>query len=107
MDHNLREMGISDQGVPHQMRRVGEAFYGRAQAYDAALAQADDGALADGARPQRLRGGSRTAGCGDPACRLCAAMAHALDGQALTALAQGKVRFPEPAAARGRRGVMA
>ena len=28
MDHNLREMGISDQGVPRQMRRVGEAFYG-------------------------------------------------------------------------------
>src|SRR3954447_23147148 len=39
MDHNLREMGISDQGVPRQMRRVGEAFYGRAQAYDAALAE--------------------------------------------------------------------
>src|SRR3954447_23988 len=39
MDHNLREMGISDQGVPLQMRRVGEAFYGRAQAYDVALAE--------------------------------------------------------------------
>ena len=39
MDHNLREMGIGDQGVPRQMRRVGEAFYGRAQAYDAALAE--------------------------------------------------------------------
>src|SRR5919198_5479991 len=37
MDHNLREMGISDQGVPREMRRVGEAFYGRAQAYDVAL----------------------------------------------------------------------
>src|ERR1044072_3871109 len=38
MDDNLREMGIGDQGGPRQMRRVGEAFYGRAQAYDAALA---------------------------------------------------------------------
>src|SRR3954453_7293487 len=46
MDHNLREMGISDQGVPRQMQRVGEAFYGRAQAYDAALAKRDSGALA-------------------------------------------------------------
>src|ERR1043165_607987 len=45
MDHNLREMGISDQGVPHQMRRVGEAFYGRARAYDAALAEGADDAL--------------------------------------------------------------
>ena len=29
MDHNLREMGVGDQGVPRQMRRVGEASYGR------------------------------------------------------------------------------
>src|SRR5215216_2008709 len=36
MDDNLREMGIGDQAVPDQMRRVGEAFYGRAQAYEAA-----------------------------------------------------------------------
>ncbi len=37
MDANLREMGISDQGVPRQMKKVGEAFYGRSRAYDAAL----------------------------------------------------------------------
>ena len=46
MDHNLREMGISDQGVPRHMQRVGEAFYGRAQVYEAALgAAASEGAL--------------------------------------------------------------
>ena len=55
MDHNLREMGISDQGVPRQMRRVGEAFYGRAQAYEAALARAGRRCTGGGARPQRLR----------------------------------------------------
>src|SRR5947199_10564680 len=47
MDHNLREMGIGDQRVPQQMQRVGEAFYGRARAYDAALAERDSAALAD------------------------------------------------------------
>ncbi len=47
MDHNLREMGISDQGVPRHMQRVGEAFYGRAQVYEAALGEgAEEGALA-------------------------------------------------------------
>jgi len=45
MDDNLREMGISDQGVPRQMRKVGAAFYGRAQAYEAALGE-PDGSLA-------------------------------------------------------------
>jgi cytochrome b pre-mRNA-processing protein 3 len=37
MDHNLREMGFSDMAVPRRMRRFGEAFYGRASAYDRGL----------------------------------------------------------------------
>src|SRR5690242_11860323 len=36
MDANLREMGIGDLAVPKHMQRIGEAFYGRASAYDAA-----------------------------------------------------------------------
>src|SRR5712691_9015016 len=44
MDDNFREMGVGDLAVPKQMRKVGEAFYGRAQAYEAALA-GDDTAL--------------------------------------------------------------
>src|ERR687895_537567 len=46
MDANLREMGVGDLAVPKHMRRIGEAFYGRAIAYDAALAAAQDSALA-------------------------------------------------------------
>ena len=37
MDHNLREMGIGDLSVPKEMQRIGQAFYGRAQAYRSAL----------------------------------------------------------------------
>ena len=37
MDDNLREMGVGDQTVPKRMRAFGEAFYGRAAAYDTAL----------------------------------------------------------------------
>ena len=63
MDHNLREMGIGDLKVPKEMQRMGEAFYGRAQAYRAALAAADDQALVEawpaismaGRRRSRLR----------------------------------------------------
>src|SRR5579871_6440371 len=49
MERSLREIGISDLGVPRHMRRVGEAFYGRAAAYDLGLARDGDelvGALA-------------------------------------------------------------
>src|SRR5258708_36998791 len=45
MDGNLREMGIGDLAVPKHMQRIGEAFYGRAAVYDAALDSADDAAL--------------------------------------------------------------
>jgi cytochrome b pre-mRNA-processing protein 3 len=41
MEHNLREMGVGDLAVPRQMRRLGEAYYGRAAAYRAALASGD------------------------------------------------------------------
>src|ERR1700742_22131 len=44
MDANLREMGVGDLIVPKRMQAFGEAFYGRAAAYDAAFA--DDEALA-------------------------------------------------------------
>ena len=38
MDASLREMGVGDLAVPREMQRMGEAFYGRKAAYDAALA---------------------------------------------------------------------
>jgi cytochrome b pre-mRNA-processing protein 3 len=45
IDDNFREMGVGDLAVPKEMRRVAEIFYGRAKAYETALADADPGAL--------------------------------------------------------------
>ncbi|MFG1479523.1 ubiquinol-cytochrome C chaperone family protein [Xanthobacter sp. V4C-4] len=42
MDRTLREMGVGDLSVPKKMKKIGAAFYGRAAAYDAALAADDD-----------------------------------------------------------------
>jgi cytochrome b pre-mRNA-processing protein 3 len=39
MDGNLREMGVGDLTVPKRMQAFGEAFYGRAAAYDLALSE--------------------------------------------------------------------
>ena len=39
MDANLREMGVGDLAVPKRMQAFGEAFYGRAAAYDVALGE--------------------------------------------------------------------
>jgi cytochrome b pre-mRNA-processing protein 3 len=42
MDANLREMGVGDLTVPKRMQAFGEAFYGRAAAYDAAFAASEE-----------------------------------------------------------------
>nr|WP_132035363.1 ubiquinol-cytochrome C chaperone family protein [Aquabacter spiritensis] len=39
MDRTLREMGVGDLSVPKRMKKIGQAFYGRTAAYDAALAE--------------------------------------------------------------------
>ncbi|MCI9879541.1 ubiquinol-cytochrome C chaperone family protein [Methylobacterium goesingense] len=45
LDSSLRESGIGDFGVPKRMKKLGSAFYGRAEGYDAALDAGDVAAL--------------------------------------------------------------
>jgi cytochrome b pre-mRNA-processing protein 3 len=42
LDDALREMGVGDLSVGKKMRKLGEAFYGRAKAYDAALGESSE-----------------------------------------------------------------
>ncbi len=44
-DRNLREMGIGDLSIGKRMKKIGAALYGRAQAYDRAMAAGDREAL--------------------------------------------------------------
>jgi cytochrome b pre-mRNA-processing protein 3 len=96
MDHSFREMGIGDLAVPKHMRRVAEAFYGRAAAYDAAIEDADPEQLAavlarnvfpqsadPGAGAQRLARYVRTA-------------IDALDRQEAGEFTQARIVFPDP-----------
>ena len=45
MDRSLREMGVGDFGIGHKVNRLSKAFFGRIQAYETAIAEADDAAL--------------------------------------------------------------
>lgn len=47
IDAGLREDGVGDLSVPRRMRKIAAQFYGRLQAYEAALAAGDKSALAD------------------------------------------------------------
>ena len=54
MDANLREMAVGDLTVPKKMQALGEAFYGRAAAYDMALTDGS-GSAGAGDRQERAR----------------------------------------------------
>jgi cytochrome b pre-mRNA-processing protein 3 len=97
MDDNLREIGIADLKVPKEMRRIGEAFYGRAQAYRTALADAGDMALAE-AVARNVYGGMPT----EPGLprRLAGYMRvslRELRSQQADRIANGDLRWPDPA----------
>ncbi len=95
MDDNLREMGVGDLAVPRRMRRIGEAFYGRAKVYDAALDGSDGAALTEALARNAF-------GCVEPpfgARRLASYMKVALRHLSATddaALACGQWVFPDP-----------
>jgi cytochrome b pre-mRNA-processing protein 3 len=98
MDDNLREMGIGDLKVPKEMRRIGDAFYGRTEAYRAALQADRVEALAE-AIARNVYG----AALGDQAAprRLAAYIREAVvdvTAQDAAAFAAGVIRFPNPAA---------
>jgi cytochrome b pre-mRNA-processing protein 3 len=46
MDDALRELGVADTAVPRRMRKLGEAYFGRRAAIEAALDRGDRAALA-------------------------------------------------------------
>lgn len=94
MDDNLRELGVGDLKVPKRMLKFGEALYGRAMAYDAALAESDDAALADALDRNVLNGQGQGA-----ALRLAGYVrgeAARLDGIDPQALMAGKWGFATP-----------
>ncbi len=96
MDMNLREMGVGDMSLAKRVKRMWEAFHGRAQAYEAALDAADRTALEAALSRNVWRAGPdapRPAGA--PALAAHAGrVAAALDAQPLAALLRGEVSFP-------------
>lgn len=102
MDRTLREMGVGDLSVPKKMKKIGEAFYGRAAAYDAALAAPDDAPLA-AALGRNILEVDAAVGA-DHAQALAAyvrAAARALAETPFETLARGALDLPAPEAMRG------
>src|SRR5665213_3158274 len=93
MDANLREMGVGDLTVPKRMQAFGEAFYGRAAAYDLACTESTE-ALAQALCKNILNGADIES------ARRLAAYAEAimayLSDQDDTTVQAASWRFPQP-----------
>lgn len=91
-DQSLREMGVGDLVVPKRIKQMGEAFYGRALAYDKALAAGDRAALEDALARNVYRG---SAGPGLGQLADYAERAYAvIKTQRIEDLCDGRVQFP-------------
>jgi cytochrome b pre-mRNA-processing protein 3 len=95
MDHNLREMGVGDLTVPKKMRRLGEAFFGRLEVYDRALAAADDEELI-AALARNVFGEAEPTASTRPLAAYVRAAAGRLDRTPLAALTAARLDFPAP-----------
>lgn len=96
MDESLREIGVGDLGVGRRIKQMGQAFYGRAAAYDAGLAAADPAVL-EAALARNLYG---TVSPPPPSLgRVAAYMRTVTDDFAkipFDRLLEGGLAFPEP-----------
>lgn len=97
MDASLREMGVSDVGVPKKIKVMGEAFFGRADAYGPHLDNEDAAGLAQALSRNIFPDGA------DPLAER--ALAHymiaadkSLAAEETAELMKGVVNWPDPAA---------
>lgn len=95
LDHNMREMGVGDLAVPRRMRAYVEAFYGRVEAYRAALGARDPDVLAR-ALARNVFSAQEPAGGARRLASYMLRAVHALEAQPAGALKQGLLSFPDP-----------
>jgi cytochrome b pre-mRNA-processing protein 3 len=94
MDDHLRQDGISDLRVPKDMRRLAAAFFGRQRAYISALKAGDRDALRS-ALCRNVYADEDRPGL-DGLTAYVEAAARGLDGQDATAIASGRIAWPDP-----------
>jgi cytochrome b pre-mRNA-processing protein 3 len=92
LDASLREMGVGDTSVPKRMKKLGEAFFGRAHSYDPLLESGGEGGLAD-ALARNVMGGAAPAG---PLARYALAADRGLKAMTLDAFLSESTHFPPP-----------
>jgi cytochrome b pre-mRNA-processing protein 3 len=99
MEGNLRELGVSDLRVPKRMRGFGEAFYGRASAYDRALDGGDAAELASAVSRNMLPGQDNPTVAAARLADYVLRSEHVLREQDAAEIVSGNIAFPAVVAA--------
>jgi cytochrome b pre-mRNA-processing protein 3 len=97
MDVNLREMGVGDLAVGKRVKRMWEAFHGRAQAYEAALRAGDEAGLSE-ALARNVWRGEPPAAAAPRLAAIAVAADAALARIPFADLVAGRAAFPPVAA---------
>lgn len=95
MDAALRELGVGDLKVGKKMRGVGEAYYGRANAYDAALKDTGEQALST-VLGRNIIGGDAQPVVAERLAHYVREAVAVLTAQDAQAIAAGNPSFPDP-----------
>ncbi|MGG5885508.1 ubiquinol-cytochrome C chaperone family protein [Falsiroseomonas sp. HC035] len=94
MDINLREMGVGDLVVGKRVKRMWEAFHGRAAAYEAAVDASDRAALAEALTRNIWRGEQPAGGAAAALADHVLAVTEGLAAQPIATLKRGRAAFP-------------
>lgn len=98
MDHSIRELGVSDVGVPKRMKKLSRMFYGRIASYGDALDRHDGDALT-AALARNVRPDAAEWPDAGQLASYVADAAKALEGQGTSAFLAARVSFAPPAEA--------
>ncbi|GAK69367.1 hypothetical protein RRU01S_05_00090 [Agrobacterium rubi TR3 = NBRC 13261] len=96
LDHSMRELGIGDQGVPKRMKKFAGMFYGRLEAYAAALDASDATALAAALARNIYPQADASAPDMRGLANWMMVAADALSAQSEDLIATGRVTLPAP-----------
>lgn len=98
MDRNLRELGVGDMGISRRVKVMGQAFWGRLAAYDAALqtaAEQRQSALMTALDKNLYGTVPGTEAMLAQMARYVLTIRDSLDRQPLTLILSGKLNFPD------------
>ena len=93
LDHALRELGVGDLSVGKKMRKLGEAFFGRAKSYQAAYKALPDRTELEALIARTVYVGGGEASKASELAAYAAAQREYLEGQPLDEILAGRISW--------------